>query len=88
MPIAKKKKTGVAGIKKKRPRVAAIKINGKKPVQIGRLAAGNKIIGQIEFLEKQRKKEVLKLKRDLLQLEINSLHDKLDKIYKAYKSLK
>jgi hypothetical protein len=54
---------------------------------IGKIGTARNIMGKIDKLEKQRKAEKRREMKDIIQLEINQLHDKIDALKKTYKKL-
>lgn len=54
---------------------------------IGKIGTAKKVMGKIDSLERMRKNEKRREMKDIIQLEINQLHDKLDNLKRAYKKL-
>lgn len=88
-PVKKK----VAGTKKKtvrRKRVGATPVvrMGRATKRVGALSGiqkTKKLLNEIESLETQRRKATKKELRDVIQLEINARHDKVDQVKRAYR---
>ena len=98
--MKKLKGTTVSGTKKKRKATVIRKITGaaKKPVTIkktvsvsrkvgtiGSVKQGEKLLREIDRLEKKRKAIKNKELRDIVQLEINARHDKLKQIKRSFR---
>lgn len=61
------------------------KVGKAKPKAIGRVEKGLALVSEIKRLEKKRAKLKERELRDIVQLEINRCHDKLDALTKAIK---
>lgn len=76
-----KRKTG------KRVGAARVVILGtkKRKSAIGSIAKTKKLLNEIESLERQRKQATKKELRDIIQLEINGRHDKIDGVRRQHR---
>ncbi len=75
-----KKKTTVSGVRKRK--VGALPV---KRATVGRIGKASAIIGKIDTYEAKYAKEKNKLKKKFIAMEINALHDKLDRLKQQYK---
>lgn len=82
-PVSQKKAMG-SPRKKRTTRRATVSGTGKTAT-IGRVERGAELVKKINSLERRRQRLKDAELRDLVQLEINSCHDQLDRIKSSYK---
>lgn len=88
--VKKRKVSGVkaVGSVKRKRRVAGVtasaKVSGRSASVTG-IAKAKSLVADIDRLEAKRARETKRELKDIIQLEINAKHDKLDAIKRSYK---